>query len=259
MFQPNELKKRVSENQPSLGMWISLAEPAIAEIAGHAGYDFVIIDLEHGMADMKDAVTMLRTLAAYDTTAMVRVPGHDADFLKRILDAGAQTLMVPMVETPDQARAIVSACRYPPQGRRGYAAPGVRASGFGKTEDYVERAADELFIALQIESVQGVENAAEIAAVDGVDMIFIGAADLSGDMGMLAQTSRPEVVEQITKCVAAVKSVGKSMGTIPRADRSNIELIEDGFVVVTGSVDVGILRNAAYEEVRVFAERGKGK
>ena len=255
MFQPNNLKKRVSENQPSLGMWLALTEPAIAEIAGHAGYDFVIIDLEHGMADMKDAVQMMRVLAAFDTTAMVRVPGHDPDFLKRILDAGAQTLMVPMVETPDQARAIVSACRYPPLGRRGYAAPGVRASGFGKSADYVERAADELFIALQIESVQGVENAAEIAAVEGVDMIFIGAADLSGDMGMLAQTSRPEVVEQITKCVASVKSVGKPLGTIPRSDRSNIELIEDGFVVVTGSVDVGMLRNSANSEVEFFKRR----
>jgi 4-hydroxy-2-oxoheptanedioate aldolase len=253
MFKPNKLKQRVAQNKPSLGVWIALTDPAIAEIAGHAGYDYAIIDLEHGMAELKDAVNMLRALAAFDTTAMVRVPGHDTDFLKRVLDIGAQTLMVPMVETADQARAIVSACRYPPLGTRGYAAPGVRVSGYGKSTDYVDRAADELFIALQIESLKGVENAQEIAAVDGVDLIFIGAADLSGDMGMLAQTGRPEVVEQITKCVTSVKAAGKPVGSIPRPDRSNIELLEDGFIVVTGGVDVGLLRNAANEDVRNFA------
>jgi 4-hydroxy-2-oxoheptanedioate aldolase len=255
MFKKNNLKQRVRQNQPSLGIWISLTDPAIAEIAGHAGYDFAIIDLEHGMSDLKDATNMLRALAPFETTAMVRVPGHDPDFLKRALDIGAQTLMVPMVETADQARAIVSACRYPPLGARGYAAPGVRASGYGIVTDYADRAAEDLFIALQIETVPGVDNAAEIAAVDGVDLIFIGAADLSGNMGMLAQTGRQEVAAQINRCVASVASVGKPLGTIPRPDRTGIELIEDGFIVLTGGVDVGFLRNAALEDVRVFGDR----
>jgi 4-hydroxy-2-oxoheptanedioate aldolase len=257
MFKKNGLKRRVAQNLPSLGIWVSMADPVICEIAGHAGYDFAIIDLEHGMGDLKDAVNMLRVLSAFETTAMVRVPGHDGDFLKRVLDAGAQTLMVPMVETADQAREIVSACRYPPLGKRGYAAPGVRASGYGNSPDYVDQASEELFIALQIESVLGVDNAAEIAAVDGVDLIFIGAADLSGSMNMLAETGREEVAEQISRCVAAVKSVGKPLGTIPRPDRNKTQLLEDGFIVVTGGVDVAFLRNAANEEVGAFQDQVK--
>ena len=118
MFIANNLKKRVHENKPSLGVWLCLTDPAVAELIGHAGYDFGIIDMEHGMADMKDAVNMMRALAAFETTAMIRVPGHDLNFVARIVDAGAQTLMIPMVETADQAREIVSACRYPPLGKR---------------------------------------------------------------------------------------------------------------------------------------------
>ena len=257
MFIANNLKKRVHENKPSLGVWLCLTDPAVAELIGHAGYDFGIIDMEHGMADMKDAVNMMRALAAFETTAMIRVPGHDLNFVARIVDAGAQTLMIPMVETADQAREIVSACRYPPLGKRGFAAGIVRASGYGNAGDYQERAADEMFLVLQIETVKGVDNAAEIAAVDGVDMIFIGAADLSGSMGMLPQIGRQEVADEISRCVEAVQSVGKPLGTIPRPGRDNVELLEDGFVVVTGGSDIGFFRTAFNGEVAAFRDKSK--
>jgi len=254
MFKTNNLKRRVSAQKPSLGIWMETAEPVVAELIGHAGYDFAIVDMEHGQADLKDALNLMRTLAAFETTAMIRVPGHDPNFIARIVDAGAQTLMIPMVETADQARAVVSACRYPPLGKRGFAGPVVRASGYGASSDYQARAADELFLAIQIETVTGVDNAAEIAGVDGVDLIFIGAADLSGSMGMLPETGRPEVATEIARCVTAVQSAGKPLGTIPRPGRSNIELLEDGFIVVTGGSDIGFVRDAANGEVRAFQD-----
>jgi 4-hydroxy-2-oxoheptanedioate aldolase len=154
---------------------------------------------------------------------MVRVPGQDRDYLKRVLDAGAQALMIPMIETADQARSAVAACRYPPLGSRGCAAGLIRASGYGTADNYITTAHDELFIALQIESIKGVENTAKIAAVEGVDMIFIGANDLSGNCGMLSEYSRPEVVSPIKEYMAATKATLKYLGTIPRPDADYIQ------------------------------------
>lgn len=238
-----------------------MANPALAEISGHVGYDFAIIDNEHSIGKIKDVANMLRAFGELETTAMVRVPGQNRDYLKRVLDAGAPDLMIPMIETADQAHAGVAACRYPPLGSRGCAAGLVRASGYGATEDYITQARDELFIALQIESIKGVENTAKIAAVEGVDMIFIGAIDLSGNCGMLSQYSRPEVVSQIEKSMAATKTVGKYLGTTPRPDGDYYQLIEDGFLMVAGSADTTLFRDAAKVEITVYregmAKRGK--
>ena len=238
-----------------------MANPALAEISGHVGYDFAIIDNEHSIGKIKDVVNMLRAFGVLETTAMVRVPGQNPDYLKRVLDAGAPDLMIPMIETADQAHAGEAAYRYPPLGSSGCAAELVRTSGYGATEDYITQARDELFIALQIESIKGVENTAKIAAVEGVDMIFIGANDLSGNCGMLSQYSRPEVVSQIEKSMAATKTVGKYLGTTPRPDGDYYQLIEDGFLMVAGSADTTLFRDAAKAEITAYregmAKRGK--
>jgi 4-hydroxy-2-oxoheptanedioate aldolase len=223
MFQTNKLKQRVKNDIPSLGVWLSLANPALAEISGHVGYDFAIIDNEHGIGNIKDVTNMIRAFGAFETTPMVRVPGQDRDYLKRVLDAGAQALMIPMIETADHARSSVAACRYPPLGSRGCAAGLIRASDYGTADNYITTAHDELFIALQIESIKGVENTAKIAAVEGVDMIFIGANDLSGNCGMLSEYSRPEVVSPIKEYMAATKATLKYLGTIPRPDADYIQ------------------------------------
>ena len=254
MFKKNKLKQRVKNDIPSLGVWLSLANPALAEISGHVGYDFAIIDNEHGIGSIKDVANMLRAFGAFETTPMVRVPGQDRDYLKRVLDAGAQALMIPMIETPEQAHSAVAACRYPPLGTRGCAAGLIRASGYGAADSYITTAHDELFIALQIETIKGVENTAKIAAVEGVDMIFIGANDLSGYCGMLSQYGRPEVVDQIKKCMAATKACRKSLGTIPRPDADYSQLVKDGFLMVAGSADTTLFRDAAKAEVAAYRE-----
>tara|TARA_Y100000588_G_scaffold372919_1_gene446107 strand:+ start:3806 stop:4300 length:495 start_codon:yes stop_codon:yes gene_type:complete len=162
----------------------SPALPSIVEMASHAGYDFIIIDNEHGQMTLDTTIDMMRAADLGTASSMVRVPGKDPDFLKRILDAGATSLMVPMIDTPQQAKSIVEACRYPPRGWRGFAAPAVRGSRYGLDNDYVEWAHEELFLCLQIESRLAVENSNEIASIDGVDMLFVGASDLSGSLGV---------------------------------------------------------------------------
>lgn len=213
MFRKNHLKTIIAADEPAHGVWLQMGEPSIAEIASLCGYDFLILDNEHGPAALETTVHSMRAAQAGRATVMVRVPGQDPDYLKRVLDAGAEAIMVPMVETAEQARAVVAACRYPPAGRRGYSAPTVRASGYGADPDYAAKANDTLFICVQIESDTAVEQAGAIAAVEGVDMVFIGVADLSGSIGLLGQPGHKDVDAQIRKAEAAVKAAGKPLGT----------------------------------------------
>ena len=167
--------------------------PAITEVLACMGYDFVVIDQEHGAGSLGDAVAMLRACDAAGCPAIVRVPWNDQVYLKRILDVGAQSLMIPMVETAGEAAAAVAACRYPPAGRRGYAAPSMRCSRYGRIEDYIQGANAQLLIICQIESAAAAGRAAEIAGVDGVDMVLIGVNDLAGSIGRLERLGEPEV------------------------------------------------------------------
>ncbi len=252
MFRDNTLKRRLASGEPSLGAWLQLAEPSIAEIASLVGYDFLILDNEHGPGAIETTIQSLRAAQAGTATCMVRAPGNDGDYLKRILDAGAEAVMVPMVHTVADAKAVVEACRYPPQGRRGYSAPTVRASGYGAAADYARRANDELLICVQIESAQAIRNAEKIAAVPGVDLVFIGVADLSGDLGLLEQSGDPKVAAQIAKAEKAVRRTGKPLGTIPRPGRSLVDLVADGYTFVAGLADAYLLRAGMASDVEAF-------
>jgi 4-hydroxy-2-oxoheptanedioate aldolase len=242
----------------SLGIWLQSAEPAFAEIAALAGFDFVVIDQEHGPGTIRSAMDMMRALSGTPATAMVRVPAADPVYLKRIMDAGAEAVLVPMVESAEEARMVVDACRYPPRGRRGNAAVVARAASYGFVEDYVARAHEELLVVPQIETERGVRNARAIAEVDGVDMIFIGPSDLSGSIGLPDQTDAPEVEALIAETVAAVRAVGKPLATVPRAGRSWQDLFEEGYLAVPTGSDLYFFRSAAaalVAEYRRFSER----
>ena len=191
MYRPNGLKARLNAGDNIYGAWIGSGSPANAEILGHVGFDFVVVDQEHGAGELADAVAALRAVESSGTPCMVRAPWNDPIWIKRILDAGAESLMIPQIETAAAAKAAVSACRYPPQGMRGYAAGVVRASTFGLEPGYVEKANQNLLIVLQIESAAAVEHAAEICAVEGVDVVFIGVNDLAGSIGRLEQLDHP--------------------------------------------------------------------
>lgn len=252
MRRVNHLKAKINAGTPVVGVWLGLADTAVAEITSRAGYDFLIIDSEHGGMELQTSTDMMRAAAAGDAEALVRVPSHDPNYLKRILDAGATSLMIPMVNTADQARAIVDACRYPPHGSRGFAAPAVRASRYGEDADYIHWAHEELFITAQIETIEAVENAEEIASVDGIDMLFVGVGDLSGSFGKLTETACPEVEEALIKIKAAAKKHGKTVGTIPRPGVPTSDLPKDGFLLGAGAVDTMMLRAAALADVEAF-------
>jgi 4-hydroxy-2-oxoheptanedioate aldolase len=226
-------------------VWLGLADPGVAELLAHSGYDFVIIDQEHGPGSITDAVALLRACGCAQCPAVVRVPWNDQVYLKRILDAGASSIMVPMIESPEEAQAAVAACRYPPAGRRGYAAPAMRCSNYGFIEDYRARANDELLLMAQIESAAAAAQAEAIVAVDGIDMGFIGVNDMGGSIGRLEQLDRPEVRALVEQAEAAIRRAGKLLGSVPSSGAGSVELFAKGYDLVAGAGDVPLLREAA--------------
>ncbi len=242
MFRPNRLKARIRAGEPSFGTWLQSAEPTFAEMAAIAGFDFIIMDEEHGAGGLEAAVATMRAAACTEATVMIRVPSADPVYLRRLVDAGAQALLVPMVETAEEARAIVEAVRYPPHGRRGNANDITRSSSYGMVPDYYARADDSLLIVVQIETVTAVENARAIAEVDGVDVVFIGPTDLSGSAGLPGQTGAPEVEALIARTVEAVRAVGKPLATVPRAGRTHQQLFDEGYCFVASGSEIYFYR-----------------
>ena len=250
MYRENVLKQRLAKGEAVFGCWVDTGSATIVEILGHAGFDFVVIDLEHGQGDLGSTVEMIRAAQLTNMGAVVRVPSNDPIFLKRVLEIGADSLMIPQIETAAEAQAAVRACRYPPQGTRGYAAPVVRASSYGKVKDYIHRANDNLLLILQIESASAVKQAAAIASVEGVDVAFIGVNDLGGSIGKLEQLDHPDVRKLVAEAEAAIRPTGRWMGTVPSAGATPKELFAAGYKLVPLAVDVMLLRDAALGVVR---------
>src|SRR2546429_3029022 len=193
MFRPNHLKARLRSGKRALGCWTVLGAPAVIELLALCGFDYLLLDQEHGFGEPSALLHSLQAMAATPhCTSVVRVPSNDANYLKRVLDAGVEGVMVPNVETAEDARAVVAACRYPPAGRRGSALGSARASDYGiNAPKYRQAAADELLIVCQIESPKAVDNLQAIAAVDGVDGLFLGPHDLSGPAGQPRHLKTP--------------------------------------------------------------------
>ena len=243
------LKARISAGEPVYGAWLGLADANVAELMAHTGYDFLVLDQEHGPGSIETAMDVMRAAAAANCQLVVRVPWNDAVYLKRILDAGARAVMIPMLEDAEAAKAAVAACRYPPKGIRGYAAASHRCTLWGKDADYLKSWNDEVLIIGQLESAKAAANAAAIAAVDGIDVPFIGINDMAGTIGRLGQLDHPEVRELVESCEAALKKSGKPMGTVPSAMRTTPELFQVGYTLVAGAVDSMLLRMAAVGDV----------
>ncbi|TPJ99493.1 4-hydroxy-2-oxovalerate aldolase [Mesorhizobium sp. B2-5-9] len=222
---------------------------------GNAGFDFLLIDLEHGQGELNDLVHMLRAAENTGTRCIVRVPWNDPVTLKRVLDVGVDSIMVPMVETAAEATAAVRACHYPPHGARGYAAPLVRASNYGLVKDYIHIANENLLLIVQIESASAAARAEEIAAVDGIDMVFVGVNDLAGSIGRLEQLDQPEVRALVAQAEAQIRASGRWLGTVPSAGATSDELFATGYNLLPMASDVTLLRDAAADLVRT--QRGR--
>lgn len=252
MTTRNQLRRKLDEGQTVMGVWQQLSHPAIAELMAFAGYDMVVIDMEHGPGALFETSNMMRGIAGTGSSAMVRAPSNDPVFLKRLLDQGPDGVMIPMVESEAEAKAAVAACRYPPHGKRGWAAGVARASRYGFDPDYTLVTSKELVIACQIESVAGVDNADAIAAVDGVDVIFIGRNDLAADAGHILDLDHPDVDAMVARAYAAARRHGKKVGTVPNAKRSFQSLFADGYDIVASGADTSFLREGAAAEVAAY-------
>lgn len=268
--KPETLKSRLKNGDTLYGLFLCSFSPTLAEIAGLAGYDFVVVDMEHGYGGIPEALTCLRALAATGTPAILRLPETTAAWAKKALDLGPQGIMFPMIESAKEARKAVSYCRYPPNGVRGAAHPIVRASGYGIDAGYLGHCEEELLIMCQVECEEAIKKVEEIAAVEGVDCIQMGPLDLSASMGYLWDPGNKKVREKMRKAEKEVlegkkgneKSGGGAyLSGFAMPHDSPQELKARGYHMVSGAVDMLLFRSAAVEDVKKFKmslEMGEG-
>lgn len=209
----NAFKRAIREGRQQVGLWLSLPGSYSAEALAGAGYDWLLIDTEHSPGDPLTVLPQLQAVAPYPVTAVVRPASNDPVLVKRLLDFGAQTLLVPYVQDAEQARAAVAAMRYPPRGIRGVSGV-TRATGFGRVAGYGRKAEEELCLLVQVETQEALDALESIAAVDGVDGIFIGPADLAASLGRIGEPGHPDVVSRIEDAIARIRACGKPAGIL---------------------------------------------
>jgi len=230
----NALKHNLQAGKLQTGCWVSLASHASAEICAGAGFDWILIDMEHAPNELPMVHHQLHAAAAYPVPVAVRAPWNDTVLIKRLLDVGVQTLLLPYVQNEAEARRAVAAVRYPPRGVRGVSTNS-RANRFGRVTDYFKRAEDEICLILQMESRSALVQLEQIAAIDGVDGLFIGPQDLAADLGHLANPAHPEVQAVIADAIPRMKKTGKAAGILAFVEADARKWIEHGarFVAVT--------------------------
>lgn len=253
----NTFKAALAEGGPLYGIWAGFAQATAAEIVAGTGYDWMLIDGEHAPNTVPSILAQLQAVAPYATHPMVRIVKGDATLVKQVLDVGAQTLMVPMVETAEQAREMVRAMRYPPHGIRGVGGGLTRATRWDGVPDYIRTAHEQLCLVVQVESRLGVQNVAGIAAVDGVDAVFIGPADLSTGMGYAGDASQPEVQTAIRNAVDATLAAGKACGILAPAEADARRYAEWGCSFIAVAIDISLLRNAARANLARYREKDR--
>jgi len=242
---------RAAGGQTPLGTWIQSASPLVAEAIGHAGFDWGVVDMEHSPLDLGSVVALLQAVGNTRLVPVLRVPVNEPVIVKRVLDAGAQTLLFPMVQSATEARAAVAATRYPPEGIRGMAGMS-RASRFGTDTDYLAQANGRVGVIVQLESLAALEALAAIAEVPGVDALFIGPADLSADMGLPGQTMHPRVLDLMTQAARHAKTLGTPIGTLGLNPEEVTQYRAAGFDFVALSSDLGLLMHGARSTLRAL-------
>ncbi len=213
-FPVNTFKRALRAGEQQIGLWLGLASPYTAEILGGAGFDWLLIDGEHAPNNVPSILAQLQALAPYPVSPVVRVAWNDPVRIKQVLDLGVQTLLVPMVQSAEEAAAAVAATRYPPHGIRGVGSALARASRWNRIPDYVTRANGEMCVLVQVESRAGLEHLDAIAATEGVDGVFIGPADLAADLGHLGKPNHPDVQAAIADAIARIARAGKAPGIL---------------------------------------------
>ncbi|MFI1052729.1 aldolase/citrate lyase family protein [Streptomyces griseoruber] len=250
----NAFKAALSRGEQLIGMWCSLADPYPAEIIAGAGFDWLLLDTEHSHADVATVLSQLQAVAPYPCSPVVRPPVNDPVVIKRLLDVGAQSLLIPQVESAEEARAAVAATRYAPLGVRGVAAL-TRATRFGRVKDYAELAHTELCVLVQVESRHALGQIEAIASVDGVDGIFIGPSDLAASLGHPGDPNAPSVVAAVEEVIGRVRAAGRPAGVLTTDPMFARRCIDLGTTFTAVGVDVGLLARGADALARSFTRQ----
>lgn len=236
----NRFKKAIAAGQQQIGLWVSLASPYAAEVVAGSGFDWLVIDGEHSPNEVDNTLAQLQAIAAYPVMPVVRPAWNDTVLIKRHLDIGAQTLLVPYVSTAAEAQKAVAAARYPGRGARGVAGV-TRAARFGRVQDYARRAEEELCMLVQVETRQALDNLEAIARTDGVDGVFIGPADLAAALGHLGDAQHAEVQSAIKDAIARIRACGKPAGILATDEASTRRYIEWGTLFTAVGLDIMVL------------------
>jgi len=250
----NRLKHLIKAGKKTSGTWAQLCSPIATEILARSGFDWILIDMEHAPGDPLTLVSQFQAMNGSTAVPIVRVPWNDMVWIKRILDAGAYGLMIPYVNTRDEAVQAVRACKYPPVGNRGIAGS-PRAAGYGRDiASYLKRANDEIFVMLQVETPQAIENMEDIAKVPGVDALFIGPMDLSTSMGHFGNPAHPEVQAAIATAEGKAKKLGMPLGTISGSWEQAKGLYDRGYQLITLMSDSVLISKVGAETAAKFRE-----
>ncbi|MCY4151258.1 MAG: HpcH/HpaI aldolase/citrate lyase family protein [Aestuariivita sp.] len=241
----NSFKERLAAGEKLFGCWLSLAEPCATEIVSSAGFDWVLIDGEHAPNHIRSMRDQLLAVAGSSSHPIIRIPVGDARLIKQVLDLGVQTLLVPIVESAEQARHLVRACHYPPKGVRGVGAAAARASRYGDIADYIATADEQICLLVQVETCAGIEALDDILAVNGIDGVFIGPADLSTDMGHVGDTYHPEVRATILDAIGRIKQMSKAAGILSTHAEATSLYLDAGAQFVAVALDALLLAESA--------------
>lgn len=241
----NKFKAALKKDETLWGLWLGLTNPNCAEIVATAGFDWLLIDGEHAPFELSDMQAHLQALAPYDVSPVVRIEEGRTALIKRVLDIGAQTILVPMVDTAVQARELVLDMNYPPLGRRGMGSALARAAKWNRIPGYPKVTNEEVCLLIQVETVEAIQNIEEICAVDGIDGVFIGAVDLSASMGHVGNPDHPEVVSAIEHAIDVIKKSGKAAGFLSVNVDVAKRYVDQGVNFMAVGVDTLLLANAA--------------
>ena len=253
-ISPNEFKRQLARPGVTYGLFSGLVDPAAAEVVASAGFDWMLIDGEHAPHDLRSIMAQLQAAAPYDVPVLVRPEFGNTVLIKRLLDIGAQTLLFPMVESAEQAEMLVAATRYPPAGVRGVAASVNRGSRWGRIDGYFTKADDEMCVICQIETVAGMAAIEEIAAVEGVDALFVGPSDLGASLGLIGQGRHPDVLAAVDDAIERIVATGKPAGVFAAPP----DLVERwtglGATFVAIGVDIPLLAKATTDLAASFRQ-----
>jgi len=248
----NPFKAGLESGQPQFGLWLGIPDTTVAEMMAGAGFDWLLIDHEHGPYELRDVMSHLQALAPYDVAPIVRPVDDNPGLLKKFCDIGVQSFIVPMIDTAEQAANVVAAVKYPPAGRRGLGTSMSRAAKWNTVPGYLEKANENICVIVQAETTTAIENLEAIAAVEGVDGVFIGPSDLSASMGHTGNISHPDVVETVSNGIRTIRNASKYAGLLCLDSKQVSHFTDCGANFIGIGVDTLLIGNAARQLAAQF-------